>query len=300
MMNKKDEDKTKEQLLKEVARTRESLRQCTAALQARNQDLDDLARYVVSEFRSPLGMIIGYAELLEEEYATLPEEELRHSIYAIKQSGHKLSEMANVLLLLANSRRLFDNVWYAAYLATMGETSLSEWAEEKGEIVREAYRFTCLPAFFAPLIIRAWATGGETPHFQAIAKLGSAWADFEDEDTDEPVSASQEAAWTLAAETWDCLVAAVEESRFWSDDSSLEQLGWLKMVGTGGEEWIFEGWRDGTYKARTVWSPDEERAHAAYTLGQSFVKCLPGWFTLEMARSWALDSWPEMDPRFPE
>ncbi|MCK4450567.1 MAG: hypothetical protein KAX26_08245 [Anaerolineae bacterium] len=61
------EDKIQEQLINDLAILRESLRQCTADLRARNQDLDDVARYVVSEFKSPLGVIIGFAELLEED-----------------------------------------------------------------------------------------------------------------------------------------------------------------------------------------------------------------------------------------
>jgi hypothetical protein len=309
-----DDNKTKEQLVKELMemhqrvagleaqqterrRIEKALRQCSAALQARNQDLDDLARYVVSEFRSPLGVIIGFAELLEEDYAMLSDEELCHSIRTIKQSGRKLGQMANVLLLLASSHRLFDNVWYAAYLAAMGEASLSQWARE--ENVPEAYRFTCLPTSAAPLVIRVWATGNEIPHLQAIAKLGSDLEGYENEgeDEDEGGPASLEAEWTLAAEEWDSLLAAVEESEFWTGDSSLEQLGWLKMVGTDGEEWIFEGWRDGQHKARMVGSPGEEKARAAYALGRSFLKSLPGWFALEMARLWAADSWPKIHPR---
>ena len=167
-MHKKIDPK---QLIRELTSLRESLCKCAATLQARNQDLDDLAHYVVSEFRRPLGVIIGFAELLEEDYQTLSNDDLRHCIETIKRSGRKLNEMANVLLLLANSRRLFDNVWYTAYLMAMGETSLSQWAQENH--IPEVYRFTCLPTASAPLVIRVWAIGGKTPCFQAIAKLGS-------------------------------------------------------------------------------------------------------------------------------
>ncbi len=217
-----DEDKTQEQIINDLAILRESLRQCTADLRARNQDLDDVARYVVSEFKSPLGVIIGFAELLEEDYASLSDEELRHCVHTIKQSGRRLGKMLNALLVLANSRRLFDNVWYAAYLTAMGEMSLSQW---------------------------------------------------------------------------DGLLTAVEGSKFWSDSSSLERLGWLRMVGASSEEWVFEGWRKGQHKVRTVWSPDEEKAFAVHALGRSFVKSLPGWFALEMARAWIADFKPEAHPR---
>jgi hypothetical protein len=289
----KDEDKTKEQLINDLASLRKSLRQCTAELQARKQDLDDVARYLISEFKSPVAMIVGFAGLLEEEYAALSEEEICHCIRTLKQGGRKISEMVNALLLLANSRRLFDNVWYAAYLAAMGETSLPQWVLEEGKNISEVYRFTCLPASLVPLIVRVWRAEGETVRFQALAKLGGNQAGSESE-TD---LAPQEARWTLATEEWDSLLAAIGESRFWTDSSSLEQLNWSRMVGTGGEEWIFEGWRDGQYKARAVLNPGEEKGRAAYTLGRSFTGLLPGWFALEIARFWAADSWPRIDQR---
>ena len=299
-----DENKTMEQLVQELIgmrqriaaleakhrRTEELLRQCTDNLKARNQDLDDVASYVISEFRSPLGMIVGFAELLDQESTTLSEEELRYCARTITESGRKMSKMVNGLLLLANSHRLFDNVWYAAYLAVLGEMSLSQWALEKD--VPEVYRFTCLPVSAAPLVVRAWRSEDETRRFQAVAKLG----DHAGHDG-ETSPAWQEAEWALTAEEWNGLLDAVEGSEFWADSSSLEQLGWSRMVGVGGEEWIFEGRRGGQHKVRTVWNPDEERAHAAHALGRSFVKSLPDWFALEMAQAWTVDSRPGMRSR---
>jgi len=287
----KDQDKTKEQLISELASLRESLRQCTTELQARNRDLDDVARYLISEFKSPLGLIIGFADLLEEGRATLSEGEMRHAVRTIKRSGRRMSEMVNALLLLANSRRLFDNVWYSAYLAAMGETALSQWAVAERKNISEVYRFACLPASLVPLVVRVWKTAGENVVFQTLAKLGSDQADVESEA--DPVL--QEAQRTLAAEEWMRFLDVVEGSGFWSDASSLEELNWSRMVGTGGEEWIFEGWRDGQYKVRAVWNPGEEEGRSAYALGRSFIGLLPGWFALEIARFWVTDSWPRVD-----
>jgi hypothetical protein len=288
----RDEDKSKEQLIDDLVCLRDSLHKSSVDLKACKQDLDDVARYIVSEFKSPLGMIIGFAELLEEEHSTLSAGEFRHCVLSIKQSGRKLSEMINALLLIANSRRLSDNIWYAAYLAAMGETVLSQWAGEELHVL-EAYRYTCLPVSSAPLIIRVWTTKSEVTGFHAVAKLGGGQADRGEE-----TLASREAQWTLSAESWGCLAATVEETEFWSEASSIEQLGWLKMVGTGGEQWIFEGWRAGQHKIRTVWNPDEKKTHAAYALGRSFVKALPDWFALEMAQLWTADSRLDIHPRF--
>jgi len=289
----REDDKTREQLIGELAGLRDALHKNSTDLKACRQDLDDMARYIVSEFKSPLGMIIGFAELLEQEHAMLSQEEFQHCVLMIKQSGRKLSSMINALLLIANSRRLSDNVWYAAYLAAMGETALCQWVNEESD-VSEAYRFTCLPVSLAPLVIRVWRTEGQAPGSYAVAKLGGVQEDREDE----TAPTSREAQWTLSAEDWNYLSNAVREGRFWSEASSLEQLGWLRMVGSGGEQWIFEGWREGQHKIRAVWNPDEKKTHAAHALGRAFVKSLPDWFALEMAQLWTADSRLDIHPRF--
>ncbi len=297
--------RTQEQLVQELARVRQRLadlesvererkqaqdllHQCAADLEARNRDLDDVARYVISEFKSPLGIVVGFAELLETEFETLSEQELRYCANIIAENGRKIGKMINGLLLLASSHRLlFDNVWYAAYLAAMGEKSFPQWALEWEKDIVEAYRFTCLPASAAPLIVRVWRTSNAPPSFQAVAKFGSWQTGYSDENNPD----QQETEWSLTAKEWGDLVAAIEGSQFWADSSALEQLGWSRMVGGGGgEEWIFEGWRDGQHKIRTIWNPDEKRAPAAHTLGRTFVKFLPDWFALEMARLWAVDA----------
>jgi hypothetical protein len=290
----KDEKKTREQLINEVVGLRESLRECTAALQARTQDLDDVAHYVVSEFKRPLGLIIGLAEVLEEDWGALSDEDVQHCIQTIKQGGHKMSRMVNALLLLANSRRLFDNVWYSAYLAAMEELLLPQWVHNETQSIREAYRFTCLPAFSAPFIVRVWETEGETGRFQAIAKFGS-WPEQGDEVA---AAASRETEWTLPAKKWHALLAGVEKSKFWTDSSCLERLGWIRMMGTDSEEWVFEGWRDGEHRVRVAWSPDGQKAPAVYALGRSFVKLLPEAFALGMARWWAAGVEPNTHARF--
>ena len=289
-----DQEKDKGQLIGELASFRESLRQCTTALRARTQDLDDVAHYVVSEFKRPLGLVIGLAEVLEEEYGMLSEAEVRRCIEAIKQNGRRMSEMVNALLLLANSRRLFDNVWYSAYLAAMDEPSLPHWTCEGEQNVREAYRFTCLPTYSAPLIIRVWETNDEASHFQAIAKFGS----WPEEEEGEVGAAAQEAEWELTAEEWGDLLAAVQGSNLWTDGASLEELGWMQPVGTDSEQWVVESWRCDGHRTRVAWSPDGHKAPAVYALGKTFVKLLPAPFALKMARQWAASFEPGTHARF--
>ncbi len=291
----RDEEKTKEQLISELASLRESLHGCTDALRARTQDLDDVAHYVVSEFKRPLGLVIGLAEVLEAEHGTLPQDEIRQSIKTIKESGHRMGRMVNALLLLANSRRLFDNVWYSAYLAAMEEPILSQWAQDEADGIGEAYRFTCLPAFSAPFIVRVWESGDRTTRLRAVAKFGS---DLEDDDRVGVLP--QQAEWSLDEDEWHSLLRVVEESEFWTDATTLERMGWLRMVGTDSEEWVFEGWRAGQHRVRMAWSPDGQKTPAVYALGKSFVKLLPAEFALTMARLWAADFEPDTHSRFRE
>jgi PAS domain S-box-containing protein len=71
----------------------EALRQYTLELQARNEELDAFAHTVAHDLKNPLGRIVGFAELLEEDYAKLPDEELRHYLHMIAQNGRKMSNI---------------------------------------------------------------------------------------------------------------------------------------------------------------------------------------------------------------
>ncbi|MDY6875117.1 MAG: GAF domain-containing protein [Chloroflexota bacterium] len=90
----------------ENARLIESLRGYTIELQARNEELDAYAHTVAHDLKGPLGHIIGFADVLEEDYATLSEEELRQYLQTIAQGGHKISRIIDELLLLAGVRQM--------------------------------------------------------------------------------------------------------------------------------------------------------------------------------------------------
>jgi PAS domain S-box-containing protein len=83
----------------------EALRQYTLELQARNEELDAFAHTVAHDLKNPLGRIVGFAELLEEDYAKLPDEELRHYLHMIAQNGRKMSNIIDELLLLSSVRQ---------------------------------------------------------------------------------------------------------------------------------------------------------------------------------------------------
>jgi signal transduction histidine kinase len=76
----------------------------TAELQARNEDLDAFASTVAHDLRYPLGLMLGHADFLVEDYADLAEAELLKSLQTISTNAHKMSNIVQELLLLASVR----------------------------------------------------------------------------------------------------------------------------------------------------------------------------------------------------
>jgi K+-sensing histidine kinase KdpD len=88
------------------ARLVEALRQRTVELQTRNEELDAFAHIVAHDLKNPLGHIVGFARVVEKDYATLPEEELSHYLHTITQSARKMSNIIDELLLLAGVHKI--------------------------------------------------------------------------------------------------------------------------------------------------------------------------------------------------
>ncbi|MBU0703818.1 MAG: response regulator, partial [Chloroflexi bacterium] len=86
------------------ARLVEALRERTAELQARNEELDAYAHTVAHDLKGPLGPIVGFAQVLREDYATLPDEQVRRYLHIIAQNGRKMSSIIDELLLLVGLR----------------------------------------------------------------------------------------------------------------------------------------------------------------------------------------------------
>jgi len=82
-----------------------ALREHMAELEARNEELDAFAHTVAHDLRNPLGLVMGLAEVLEEEYASLPETELRKHLTTIARTSQKMGNIVEELLLLAGIRK---------------------------------------------------------------------------------------------------------------------------------------------------------------------------------------------------
>jgi signal transduction histidine kinase len=90
----------------ERQRMEETLRQRTVELEARNEELDAFAHTVAHDLKSPVCLITGYVEFLEQHSATMPEEELFGYLRMIAESGYGMSNIIDELLLLAGVRKM--------------------------------------------------------------------------------------------------------------------------------------------------------------------------------------------------
>jgi signal transduction histidine kinase len=72
-------------------------------LQRKNQELEAFARTVAHDLKNPLNAVIGLSELVEEECSpgALPDQNTIDNIRAISQSGRKMVDIIEALLLLS-------------------------------------------------------------------------------------------------------------------------------------------------------------------------------------------------------
>jgi signal transduction histidine kinase len=82
----------------------EALRQQTAELQARNEELDAFAHTVAHDLKTPLGPIIGASQLMSRYYQRMPDAEIQEMLQTIARSGRKMNSIISELLLLARMR----------------------------------------------------------------------------------------------------------------------------------------------------------------------------------------------------
>jgi PAS domain S-box-containing protein len=92
----------------ELVEAQEALRQYTAELQARNEELDTFAHTVAHDLKHTLSIIIGLSEVLESEVACgeLSPEEMRSYLGRIAQRGRKMNNIIDELLLLSSVRQV--------------------------------------------------------------------------------------------------------------------------------------------------------------------------------------------------
>jgi signal transduction histidine kinase len=78
----------------------------TAQLEARNEELDAFAHTVAHDLKSPLSVVMGYAETLRDFCNVLPEEELQGHLWILERNGRKMRSIIEELMLLAGVREM--------------------------------------------------------------------------------------------------------------------------------------------------------------------------------------------------
>lgn len=97
-----------QQELTERMQAEEALSQHAAELQARNKELDAFAHTVAHDLKNPVNLVIGFAEVLQEDHATMSDEQLQHYLQIMARNGRKMGTIIDELLLLAGARQM-DN-----------------------------------------------------------------------------------------------------------------------------------------------------------------------------------------------
>ncbi len=94
--------------LKDISKRKNAelaLHQYTIQLQERNEELDAFSHTVAHDLKNPMGIIMGFAELLFENYSELSKDEKLNYLKIIIDDSKKTQQIINSLLLFANLRK---------------------------------------------------------------------------------------------------------------------------------------------------------------------------------------------------
>lgn len=83
----------------------ESLREYTEELEESNSELDAFAHTVAHDLKSPLSVVVGWSQLLEEKHDTMRQELMAEAVRIISETSIKMDKIIKELLLLASVRR---------------------------------------------------------------------------------------------------------------------------------------------------------------------------------------------------
>ncbi len=98
-----------EALTREIAERQQAqmaLQQYARELEASNAELDAFAHTVAHDLKTPLTALIGFSSLLEQRFERLALERVRERLHMITETGHKMTDIINELLLLSSVRKV--------------------------------------------------------------------------------------------------------------------------------------------------------------------------------------------------
>ena len=121
-------------LVEAKQRAEEKLRQYAADLKARNEELDAFAHTVAHDLKGPLGYLSGFSEVLVDSYGTMQDKERIDILDMIAQTGHKMVNIVDELLLLAGLREVDPE------MAPLDMGTIVEDAQKRLAYLIEEYR----------------------------------------------------------------------------------------------------------------------------------------------------------------
>jgi signal transduction histidine kinase len=159
-----------------------ALTQYAGELEAQNTELDRYNHMVAYDLQSPLHLIIGYAELLKEQYPRMPEDFQKY-VNALARNGRRMHRIINELLLLTEARKTKEIKLTPLNMARI----LAEVQQRLAFIIEQSQAELFLPTDwplamgYAPWVEEVWANyisnaieyGGRPPRLQLGATAQS-------------------------------------------------------------------------------------------------------------------------------
>ena len=115
-----------------------ALRERTAELETRNEQLDAFAHTVAHDIKDPLTAIVGYSGMLHDFAANLTPQEKANYLTTIINTSTKLANIVDALLLLASVHRLDEQKVYTFNMRSIVEDvqeRMSFLIEEQGAVL---------------------------------------------------------------------------------------------------------------------------------------------------------------------
>ena len=92
------------QVLDHAERLEERVQTRTSELSARNEELEAFDHTVAHDLKNPLSLVVGYAQVMEEDIGTVSDAELRGYTRSIVRNSLKMGDIIDALLLLSGVR----------------------------------------------------------------------------------------------------------------------------------------------------------------------------------------------------
>ena len=170
-----------QQEIAERERAKEALRQQALELEARNAEMDAFAHTVAHDLKNPLGLIIGYADILIKYYTTLQDEERERCLTDVARTAHKMNNIIEELLLLSEVRKAevgMTSLDMAAIVAEAQQRLAFVIKTSRAEIIAPPVPAWPIALGYGPWIEEVWVNylsnaikyGGQPPRMELGAE----------------------------------------------------------------------------------------------------------------------------------